>query len=245
MTILGVIGPSGGVGCSTVVAALGIRAAQAGVRVAVVDGDPLRGGLQVTMAAEHLPGHRWSHLVEVDGEVGGERLLNRLPTVEGCAVLSGGRASSDLEAVVPEQVPDEAFEAVLAALDRACDLVVIDWGRVARLGWGASVLILPVTARGLADAQAWLGGNGHEGLAGVVTRGSGREQRIADDLARGLGLPLLGHLRDDRSVRVAERQGVPPGLRKRGGVARLADSLVASVLAVADSQAGDPVGSRV
>ena len=65
MTILGVIGPSGGVGCSTVVAALGMRAAQAGVRVAVVDGDPLRGGLQVTMAAEHLPGHRWSHLVEV------------------------------------------------------------------------------------------------------------------------------------------------------------------------------------
>ncbi len=236
MTILGVVSGAGGVGCSTLTAALGVRAAAGGWRVVVVDGDPLSGGLQVTLAAEHLPGHRWAHLVEVDGEVAGDRLLTRLPAVGGCSLLSGGRASADLEAVVPEPVPAEAFDAVIAALERESDLLVIDWGRTARPGWGATLLLVPITPRGLADTHVWLGRFGADGLAGIVTRGGKRDRRVAESVAAGFDLPLLGHLTPDRRVTAAERAGEPPAYRRGGSVRALADGLVASALAATPPQ---------
>lgn len=244
MTVLGVVSGSGGVGCSSFAAALGVRAAARLGPVVVVDGDPWTGGLQVTMAAEHLPGHRWAHLVEVDGEVGGERLLERLPEVAGCRVLSGGRSNADLDAVVPESVPAEAFDQVLAGLERACELVVVDWGRCPRPGWGACVLLLPVSARGLADAQAWLGRYGRDDLAGLVTRGSSGQRRVALSVAAALDLPLVGHLTGDRRVAAAARRGLPPAVGRGGSVRALADALIDSVLAETQAQEKVPAGSR-
>ena len=232
MTTLGVVAASGGAGCSTLAGALGIRAGQSGAAAVVVDGDPLGGGIQVTMAAEHLPGHRWSDLTEVDGTVAGERLLEHLPQVDGCHMLSGGRAARALDRVVPEAVEDAAFDAVVDALERACGLVVLDWGHRWRAGFGASVLVVPASARGLADAEAWIGRYDGADLAGVVTRSRRSDYRVASALAQLLGMPLLGELTDDRRVVAAARAGEPPGLSKRGPVAALADALARSALAV-------------
>lgn len=237
MTILGVVGPSGGAGCSTLAAALGTRAAALGLAAAVVDADPWGGGVQVTMAAEHVPGHRWNDLIEVDGTVSGERLLERLPAAAGCHLLSSGRGTHALDRVVPEAVPAAAFDAVIDALERACDLVIVDWGGQWRSGLGASVLIVPISPRGLADAEVWTGRHGVDDLAGVVTRSRRGERRVADATAAQLGLPLLGELRDDRRVARAARAGQPPGLSARGPLGGLARTLVAAVLAEAGERA--------
>lgn len=237
MTILGVVSGSGGAGCSTLAAALGVQAAALGGTAVVVDGDPVCGGLQVTTGVEHLPGHRWAELAEVDGVVDGSRLRERLPQADGCAVLSGGRVSSTLTALSPEPVPPTAFDAVLDGLERSCDLVVVDWGRQLRPGQGASLYLLPLTARGIADAQAWLAQFDAEQLAGVVTRSRRGRRQLAEAAAAGLGLPLLGEVVDDRRVAVAERRGGMPGAG-RGPLARLARNIVGAVVQAEQARTG-------
>ncbi len=242
MTVLGVASGSGGVGCSGLGGAIGVGAAAQDLRVVVVDGNPMRGGLQVSMAAEHVPGHRWEHLVEVDGAIDGTRLIERLPSVEGVAVLSAGRAGIALERVCPEPLPEGVLDEVLDALVRAVDLVVVDWNGLPRPGLGPCVLIVPADPRGLADAEVWLGRCGGEDLAGLLTRGRRTERRIAVAIAQGLGLPLLGEIRDDRQVLAAQRRGVAPATGPPGSGRRVAGGLGSAGLAAGGALgASDPV----
>lgn len=227
MTILGVAGASGGVGTSTLSVALGVVAARRGLASCAVDGDFAGGGLAVTAGVEHLPGHRWGHLNEVEGRVDGARLLERLPAAgDGCPVLSAGRMSHVLDALVPERIPEPVVRDVLAGLDDACDLVVVDWGRSAPAPGAVGLLVVGLSARGLADAEAWLGTHGSDNLAGIIARAPKVDDRLAVATGERLGLPLLGVLEDDRSVRAAERRGTAPGSVRRGPLRRLAERLV-------------------
>lgn len=244
MTILGVAGASGGVGASTLAVALGVVATERGLVSCVVDGDFDGGGLQVTAGVEHLPGHRWPDLTEVEGRVDGERLLGRLPAGEGCPVLSAGRMSPVLDALVPERIPGPVVRDVLAGLEGACELVVVDGGRSAPPGGGVGLLVVALNARGLADAEAWLGRHGGDGLAGMIARAPRVDDRLAVATADRLGLPLLGALGEDRRVRAAERRAVAPGSLRRGPVRRLAERLVTVAVAAEPSRhtAGERVG---
>lgn len=236
MTILGITSASGGLGASTLTCALGLSAVRNEWSAAVVDGEVFTGGLQVTAGVEHEAGHRWREFVEVDGPVDGERLLAHLPRAEEVAVLSAGRHSAAPEGVVEEAVSPPAFASVVRGLASVCDLVVVDFGRAAGTPGlaDATLLLSGLSPRGLADLLSVISREGRERFAGIVTRAPRVDARLSAALAEHVGLPLLGQLRDDRSVAAAAARGVMPGQRRRGPLARLADSLVAAIMAAAE-----------
>jgi MinD-like ATPase involved in chromosome partitioning or flagellar assembly len=126
--VIAFIPASGGVGASTLSAALAVRAAAADRRVAAVDLDSLRGlggRLDVVLGTEQHPGWRWGELAGVDGIVDGAGLARELPWSAGVAVLSGPGVPVD---AWPGVVPD-----VVAGLARAHDVTVVDLPRDERL----------------------------------------------------------------------------------------------------------------
>ncbi|HHU38994.1 MAG TPA: hypothetical protein GXZ45_06935, partial [Propionibacterium sp.] len=135
-----VVGGSGGVGASTLAAGLALAGARRGLSSALVDLDPLGGGIDLVLGAERVPGWRWPRLVGARGEVGDVRGV--LPEVGGVTVVAMGRGADD-GSLTPASV-----HAVLGSLGRHHDLVVLDPGRgpipavrqVVR-GAGATVLL--------------------------------------------------------------------------------------------------------
>jgi len=87
--VVGVIGCNGGVGASTLTAALAVTAPGA----VLVDLDGPAGGIDVLLDCVDVPGARWSG-VEVDGgELDPAALREGLPVWRGCPVLAADRGS--------------------------------------------------------------------------------------------------------------------------------------------------------
>ena len=84
-----VTGGTGGVGASTLAAALACVAARQGERSMLVDTDRRGGGLDLLIGAERVDGWRWPRLVRARGHLGD--LAEQLPRVDGVDVLSMGR----------------------------------------------------------------------------------------------------------------------------------------------------------
>jgi MinD-like ATPase involved in chromosome partitioning or flagellar assembly len=89
--VIAFVPTSGGVGSSTLAAAVAVRAAAAGRAVVAVDLDPLAGCLDVVFGLEQEPGWRWPELADVAGVVDGLGLADELPVSCGVPVLSGRR----------------------------------------------------------------------------------------------------------------------------------------------------------
>lgn len=85
---------SGGVGSSTLAAAVAVRAAATGRTVVAVDLDHLAGCLDVLFGLEQERGWRWRELTEVAGVVDGLGLADELPVSCGVPVLSGRSGAS-------------------------------------------------------------------------------------------------------------------------------------------------------
>ncbi|MGW5240222.1 hypothetical protein ACWEOW_14930 [Monashia sp. NPDC004114] len=100
--VIAFVPASGGVGASTLAAAVAVRAAMVGRSCAAVDLDRYAGSLEVRFGVEHSAGWRWPELSEVAGVVDGEALAAELPMSCGVAVLAGygphgwGRAPGDV-----------------------------------------------------------------------------------------------------------------------------------------------------
>lgn len=118
--VVAVVGGSGGAGASTLAAGLALAASRAGVGSALVDADPLGGGIDLLLGAERTPGYRWPRLAGASGEVGDVRDL--LPAVAGVSVVSMARDGSAAPG-------PEAVQAVAGSLCRHHGLVVLDCGR--------------------------------------------------------------------------------------------------------------------
>ena len=141
--VLGVIGASGGLGVSTLVVALAVRAAgRVGATVAV-DGAPGGGALDVTACVEHVSGLRWADLGAAEGRIDGAALLRELPA-EGPTRVLAGRGPAP---------PDAVVRAALSGLSEVCGLGVVDLGGSTRWAELCTDLLLVVgsTARQLAD----------------------------------------------------------------------------------------------
>ena len=119
--LLAVVGASGGVGASTFSAAVALRAASLGARVALVDTDPVGGGLDVTLAVEDSPGARWRTFAQASGRLDPQGIASSLPEVAGVRLLSHDR--EDLGLVRPSA---RSILSVTEALVRGHDLVVAD-----------------------------------------------------------------------------------------------------------------------
>lgn len=226
--VLGVLGSSGGLGASTLTAALGLAAARAGGPVVCVDGHLGSGGLDVTACVEHQAGLRWGDLAGAQGEIDGQALVSSLPRCGGARVLGAGPLGSTAP-------PDAVVRAVLRALRPEAALTLLDLpagagGDVFRESCDVLVLLAGVTARHLADAQAatalamrscpevWL-----------VVRGGPRGAALPESIAAHLDLPLLARWPDDARVALDAERGRPPGESPRSRLAGLCEAVLNGV----------------
>ncbi|MFN2319834.1 MAG: hypothetical protein ABR500_09155 [Dermatophilaceae bacterium] len=224
MTI-GVVGASGGVGASTLTAALAVRA-HAVIddcrRSVAVDLD-IRGGLDTILCVEHVDGLRWPD-VELRGwaDPGSGRSVAAfdLPGDAQVHVLAGtGDAALDWSTVT-ETVDALAAEA---------DLVAVDCGPrpqgsvLSRLD--LLVVMARTTAKGAADAVALSRTCPLARTRRVlVTRGAPRD-RSGHALARELDVRYLTHLADDPAIVRHATEGLPPGAL-RSAVDTVADEVL-------------------
>ncbi|MFF0389279.1 septum site-determining protein Ssd [Kitasatospora sp. NPDC004615] len=216
-----VLGGRGGAGASTLACALAVRAARAGHRTMLIDGDPLGGGLDVLLGAEQAGGLRWPDLAASRGRISGAELARALPEPHRLSALSWDRSDT-------LTIPAEAMCSVLAAARRRGGLVVLDLPR--HLDAAAAqaleqadtgLLVVPAELRALAAADR-VAGAVRIRLADLraVVRTPGPSGLTAADVARGLHLRLAGELAPEPGLALDAERGAPPGLRDGGPLAR-------------------------
>lgn len=214
-------GASGGLGVSTLAAVTATVLAREASPV-LVDGAFGAGGLDATVAVEHLDGLRWSDLAEHEGEVDVGRLRGALP--QGPVPVLAARGPRPSPAVVTEVVRGLSAAGPVV-VDLPCSgRVPPVWRELADV----VVVLVGLRPRWLRDGEALvdvMGGACDHAL--LVTRGPRRSERVAARAAEHLGLPLLDHLADDPGVLREEARGRPP--RPRGPVGEVARSVAAAL----------------
>ena len=225
--IIAVTGACGGAGASHVAVAIARTAALRLPRGALlIDGDPLGGGLELLVELENAPGLRWRDLAAVHGRVPPDALRDALPAVDGLRVLSHDRQSTLID--------PQAWEAILDAGVRGCDLAVVDLAReggdVAMDRARLSILVVPADLRSIAAASARIPIMHHHARdMRIVVRQRRDSDLDSADVASALELPLLGEYADAKSV----------------SVERLADAILASArVSGEDAAARDPRSTR-
>lgn len=225
--VVALVGGSGGVGTSTLAAALALAGARDGLRTLLLDADPAGGGIDILLGAEHVPGWRWSRFEAARGHLGD--IAGQLPHCDGVDVLAIDRAVRPGVALRPEQLA-----AVLGSAARGNDLTVVDLPRHLDpahdqvLSRATRVLLLVrADVRGVAAAD-------HAAqalvprcrvLEVVVRTGPGRVLAPAV-VADALDLPLAGTVEEDPGVRTAAERGDPPGRSARSSLGRLCGRLL-------------------
>jgi len=212
-----VVGAAGGVGASTLAALLARRRAADGTRVALVDLDPGRGGIEVLLGIEAQAGARWSDLAQVRGTLAGGDLDGLLPRWHGVDVLSTDRHDTTVDG--------EVLAAVWAGLLASGRTVVADLPGSALVTGAMGVTGAIGAHPALAGGVLLLTGQDVLGVAGaVVVRGAlGGGARLVlrrrpharvapSEAVRLLDLPLAGMLPGDRRVAEATDRGFGPAV---------------------------------
>jgi secretion/DNA translocation related CpaE-like protein len=216
--VVAVVGGSGGVGASTLAAAIAQVAGENVDRdrpggAALVDVDPLGGGIDLLLGAERTSGWRWPRLSAAEGQLGD--LRRYLPVVDGVSVVAMSRG-----AVL--DLAREPLAAIVASLRAWHALVVIDAGRslaaptreAVRLS-GRQLVVVGAGVRGTAAARQTVSALGLE-RAELVVRES-RGGLPSDLVAEAVGCPVLARLPDEPRLAGAAERGEPParGARRR------------------------------
>ncbi|MGV9288208.1 septum site-determining protein Ssd [Streptomyces sp. NPDC003719] len=218
---VGVIGGRGGAGASTLACALAVTSARQGLRSLLVDADPLGGGLDVLLGGETAEGLRWPAFAASRGRVGGGALEESLPELHSLRVLSWDRGDC-------VTVPAQAVRAVLAAARRRGGTVVVDLPRriddgvaevLAQIDVG--LLVVPGELRAVAAAGRVASAVGMvlRDLR-VAVRGPYAPGLDDREVARLLGLPLVGDVPVESGLLRATEGKRPPGAAGRGPLAR-------------------------
>ena len=236
--VVTVAGTPGGAGASTLSAALAGVAHRDGLATVLVDADPCGGGIDLLLGAEATPGIRWHDLAGTAGRLARGSVVPALPTADGLPVLAWDRGRS-------AEVGATVFAAVLTAVRRGGDLVVVDLGRSSPFTEEALsvtddlLLVALPRLRAVAAAGQLLAGlpavagrdrrtvRDHPLVPRLVVRSDGRDHLDPLDLAEALGAPLVGSVPRDRRRAEDEELGVPPALSPRGGLARFCRRLLA------------------
>ncbi|WP_329390829.1 septum formation initiator [Streptomyces sp. NBC_01351] len=228
---VGVIGGSGGAGASTLACALALRAARAGERTILIDGDPLGGGMDVLLGGEAAEGLRWPDFAGSRGRVGAGALEESLPELHALRVLSWDRG----DRVV---VPPAAMRSVVAAARRRGGVVVVDLPRrvdeaVAEVLAQLDLVLMVVPGELRAVAAAGRVAAGVRMVARdvrVVVRGRCPGGLDPEVVAGLLGAPLAGEVPVEVGLPGRVAEGEPPGSQGRGALARFCDGFWQRVL---------------
>jgi len=238
-----VIGGSGGVGASTLAAALAVGATTRGLPTMLVDLDVLGGGIDLLVGAEGVAGWRWPRLGGAQGHLGD--LTGHLPRVGGLDVLSTTREDD------VDQLSAEAVRAVLSSAARSHSLVIVDLPRaltpVASEALRRSTLTLLVASadiRGIAAARRTADRlrEAAVGATAIVVRRPRTGTIDPKEVARSTGLALAGSVGSDTSLRHLADRGDPPGRSARSPLGRLTGSLLDQLLDGSRADASGPTG---
>lgn len=234
--VLGVTGGCGGAGATTSAIWIAQAAAELGVRVLLVDGDPWGGGLELALAAEETPGLRWPDLSEASGSIDPDQLSDSLPVAGGFSFLSwpGSREW-------PAAVDAATTAGVLDAARRGYELVVVDIGRGSEplhtFAWDCDRILVVVPAQlKAAVASARLLQELPPVEAALLVRGKAGAALDGELIADAVGLPVHGRVPELRGLAAAAENGRLLELGKRRSVRYFA----ASVLDLLDGEI--PVG---
>lgn len=217
--IVAVMGAGAGAGASTFAVTLALAAADRGLRVLLVDADPLGGGLDVLLGIEDMPGIRWSDLAETRGRLGAQSLAASLPTSDGVSVLSWGRTG-------PGALSAEAMSAVVNAAARGYDMVIVDLPRhidaATELVLSRAELTMLVTGNRVrataAAARIVSLLDGRCGTLRLVLR-MDPKGLLDDAVEAALAVPVIARLPVTPSLAARADDGEPPGLRDAYGKA--------------------------
>lgn len=212
---LAVVGAAGGVGTSTLAAALARAAQRSGMRhhagaeapqaTALIDAAPAAGGLDLLLGIEDAPGARWPDLSLGSGSVDAADVRRALPTTtDGIAVLSGARAT----VAEPFALSEPALESVASAL-RGDGLVVVDG--VVPAAADHAVIVTAAEVRSAAAAAQWTHRLGADGVpASVVVRHRGWSSLAVEDVERVVHADVVAELPTVRGLpRAVENTGLP------------------------------------
>ncbi|MDF7664528.1 hypothetical protein [Bifidobacterium sp. ESL0745] len=147
---------SGGVGLSALCSLTALELKTQSIKTSLVDADFDAGGLDVLLGLENDKGLRFGMLDVPLGKIDGEVLRQRLPQWEGVPVL----AFDSWNGEIPEWWE---VKAVLEALERASDMVLVDGARgrlikmIPDLCSAPIVIAVELSVLGLARAKALLG----------------------------------------------------------------------------------------
>lgn len=218
--VVGVVGGRGGAGASVFATALAVTASRCGLSAMLVDLDPLGGGLDLVLGAEHVSGLRWPELADSRGRLGARALQAELPARQGLTVVSCDRR--DLPSL-----PAEAVAAVVAAGRRGCDVVVLDLPR--RLdpaidevvaGCACVALVVPTEVRAVAAASRMAAAlTTIAPSVRVIARGPSSSGLDGAAVASALGLPLAADMPAEPRLTEQLDRGEPPGLDAKGPLA--------------------------
>ena len=181
-----------------------------------------------------MDGLRWPALTEAGGRVDPPALLRALPHRGDLVLLSFARDESPA-------VPGEAMAATLDAGRRGRDVIVVDLPRqlddaavLALQAADRAVLIVPAELRATASATRVVRTvRAHRDDLTLVVRGPAPGRLKAREVAKALGLPLVGSLRPEPALCQALERGEAPAHAGKGPLADLCRRLI-----------GDLVGSE-
>ncbi|WPF66319.1 MULTISPECIES: septum site-determining protein Ssd [unclassified Corynebacterium] len=213
--VLGVLGAVGGVGTSTLAAAVAREAAREH-RAVLLDAVDHSGGLDLLMGCEDAPGARWPDLHVAEGSLAAEDLLAALPHSGEVAVLSAARGTvaedyrltgeelrGAVETLRQGEIPvvmdlPGAGDLCLTGAE-ACDEVVVLCSAEVRAGARLAGLAARLRARGIA--------------ASVVLRHRGWSGLDAQDIQHVSQLPVLAEFPTIAGLaKATERGGLPAHL---------------------------------
>jgi secretion/DNA translocation related CpaE-like protein len=220
--VVAVVGGVGGAGASCLASAFAVEAGRRGLRVLLVDGDPLGGGLDLLLGMESVEGLRWPDVGPQAGALTARSLTEALPRTGNVWVLAAGRRSA----------PGELRAgSILAAARRGFDVVVCDVNRqVDRLGSELlvnallTVLVVPEDVRSVAAAANVVERLGRSAPSLAVVTVRRRPGLSREAVASTLGLPVIGRVRHDRRLQESLDHGA--GLSRSSALRRAVRPLV-------------------
>lgn len=197
-TVTGVLGVAGGVGVSTIAAALA-RIRSATHRTVLVDAVPTSGGIDLLVGAEEITGARWPDLGFTRGAVKAEDVLAALPVMdETMFILSGARSPvGDTFDLGPDEVT--AALTCLTAADGELEVVVdLNPGEITREViplLDHLILVVPAEVRAVAAAAERLRHlRAFPVPVSVVLRHRGWSGLDVIEVERILGTPVIAEL---------------------------------------------------